>query len=97
MISFPAKSLSYLMLACVGAFAVYVVLMVGALYFASSATELAGLARSEEAEVVALEIEYYAAMAELTKTDPATFGYVTPSVVVYVEASGAPAFSRADR
>lgn len=92
---FPAKSLSYLMLVCVAVFAVYVVLMVGALYFASSATELASAARTKEADVVALEIKYYAAIAELTETDPASFGYVTPSVVVYVEALGAPALSRA--
>lgn len=97
MIFFPAKSLSYLLLTCAVVFGVYVFLMVGALYFASSATELSALARAKEADVVTLEAKYYAEMSELAKTNPATEGYMTPSVVVYVEASGAPAFSRADR
>ncbi len=95
--TFPTKSLSYLTLVCAVVFAVYVVLMVGALYFASSATELSSATRLKEADVVALEIKYYAAISELTKTDPAVFGYVTPTVVVYVEALGAPALSRAER
>ncbi len=93
----PAKSLVYLALSCAAAFAVYVVLMIGALYFASSATELAGMVRTKEAEVVALETKYYAAITTLTKTDPLTLGYVMPSKVVYVEAVGGPALSRAER
>jgi len=92
----PKKSLSYLAAACAFVFAVYVVLMVTAMYFASSATELAGIARSKEADVVALETEYYAAIKELTKTDPASLGFVTPTEVEYVAAVGFPAFSRAE-
>lgn len=95
--SLPAKSLTYLGFACAATFLVYVVLMAGALYFASSATELAGIARAKEADVVALETEYYAAIAVITETDPAELGFVMPAKVVYVEANGAPAFSRADR
>lgn len=95
--SLPQKSLSYLGFACFAAFGLYVILMAGALYFASSATELAGIARTKEADVVALETEYYAAIAKITKTDPSELGFVMPAKVVYVEAVGAPAFSRADR
>lgn len=93
----PEKSLLYLSLACALAFAVYVVLMVGALYFASSATELAGIARSKEADVVTLETQYYSAITKLTRVDPADLGFVMPSKVVYVETAGAPALSRAER
>jgi hypothetical protein len=71
--------------------------MIGAIYFASSATELAGIARATEADVVALETEYYAAIAKITETDPAELGFVMPAKVVYVDAVGSPALSRADR
>lgn len=97
MIPLPNKSLSILALACAAAFVVYVALMVTAIYFASSATELAGIARAKEADVVALETRYYDAIREITKTDPAALGFVTPTEVNYVAATGFPAFSRADR
>lgn len=93
----PNKFLTHLAVACAATFAVYVACMVMAIYFASSATELAGSARVREAEVVALETEYYAAISDLSKTDPSTLGLVTPRQVGYVAAAGGPAVSRADR
>jgi len=97
MITLPKKSLFYLAVACASGFMVYVALFVSALYFASSTTEYLGIARATEADVVALETEYYIAIQKLTKTNPEELGYVTPRKVVYVEVAGAPALSRAER
>lgn len=96
MISLPNKCLSRLALACAATFGVYVVFMVMAIYFASSATELSGIARSKEADVVALETEYYAAISELSQMNPAALGLVAPRQVGYVAAAGGPSVSRAD-
>lgn len=97
MIPLPKKFLTYLAVSCGMGGALYVLLMIGTLYFASSATELSAEARAIEADVIALEARYYAAIAELSKTDPFELGYVMPAKVVYVTALGSPALSRAEQ
>lgn len=87
--------LPVLMLSCVVALCAYILLMVAALYFASSVTELSAAVRVQEADVVRLETEYYAAIRRITETDPNTLGFVLPTRVVYVDAAGSPALSRA--
>jgi len=93
----PEKCLSRLLFATAGLFAVYVVFLITAIYFASSATQLAGESRSREADVVALETEYYAAVSALSKANPSALGYVMPHRVDYVTALGSPTLTRADR
>jgi len=97
MISMPSHFLKQLSIACGAVFAAYVVFLVAAISFAAVEVERSRAARIEESTVVALETKYYAAVAELAKSDPAALGYVTPDHVVYVTENGAPAFSRAAR
>ncbi len=96
MIRLPTRSVTFLSYTCGVLLAVYVGFVLATIYFASHKTELASELREREAAIVALETEYYAAVGELTASDPASLGFVAPAQVRYVSAVGAPAFSRAD-
>lgn len=97
MITLPNNSIKCLSVACGAVFALYVVFMIAAVSFASVEVEHARDARAKESSVVALETEYYAAIARLSSGDPRAEGFVTPSEVEYVTADGAPVVTRADR
>lgn len=75
---------------------VYLVLMAGTVFFAGMENSLRAEARLAEARVAALEAEYYDRMDLIATADPASYGLVNPSRVVYVEEDGSPALSRAD-
>lgn len=78
-------------------FAAYVALVGVTVYFATIRTELSLSVRDLESEVAALETEYYNAISELSVTDTALLGFVTPSEVDYVAQGGEPALTRAER
>ncbi len=91
----PSRTLMVLSIACAVVFSVYVLLVLTTVYFASYKTELATDIRAQEARMVTLETEYYAAVGRLTASDPETHGFVSPTQVRYVSAGGAPVFTRA--
>jgi hypothetical protein len=96
-IALPQHALKYLSIACGAVFGLYVIFMIMAVSFASLEVERARDARTKEASVVALETDYYAAIDRLAGSNPTALGYVTPSDVEYVNESGSPVVTRADR
>jgi hypothetical protein len=71
-------------------FAVYVALVVSAIFFATWQTQLSKSATDVESRISVLETEYYDAIAKLNSTDVALAGFGHPAHVDYVAASGKP-------
>ena len=75
---------------CFGAVAVLAVAYVGliavAMSYAALTVEFSQSVRNDETAVAALEGQYLATMAHITKTDYAAAGYTAPSVKVFVPA-----------
>jgi hypothetical protein len=68
----------------------YLALVVTTVVFASWQTQAASSIRDAEASIGMLESQYYASVAQLDSTDPATLGFVHPTNVQYVASAGVP-------
>ncbi|MBI5405496.1 hypothetical protein HY972_00450 [Candidatus Kaiserbacteria bacterium] len=81
--------------ACLGAVGVLLVAYIGliavVMSYAALTVEFSQSVRNEEAAVAALESEYLAGMADITRTDYAAAGYAKPSVQTFVRAQSATA------
>jgi len=65
---------------------VYVTLVVATIYFATWQTQGLAQIRDIEGTISSLESEYYAAIAQINRTDPSTYGLAAPVAVRYVTA-----------
>lgn len=84
----PNRLIPLLSYACAALLAAYLLLVAAAVSFAAWRTELARSLAETETVVAALESKYYAAINDLSKTDPAAVGLVTPRSVGYVTEQG---------
>lgn len=86
-IAVPDRIVPMLGFAAAALVALYVVLVVTAIFFASWQTQLASNVDTEQQAIGHLEDQYYAAMARVDSTDPSSMGLVAPSKVEYVVAA----------
>jgi hypothetical protein len=86
-----------LRVAVIAFIAVYVVLVVTTVYFATWQTQEVSSVRDTEAAIGTLETKYYDSVAKANETDPATFGFVKPTDVKYVTATRETGLSYAGR
>jgi len=63
---------------------IYVVLMVTTIFFATLQTKLASSIGDTRASIERLESQYYATIARIDATDPASIGLVAPRQITYV-------------
>lgn len=92
----PNRLITYLGFSCGTLFAAYAALLIATIFFATWQTGLAASMRESEARVMALETEYYEAIAQLNATDVSAIGFYTPSKTEYVAEAGSPTFTLAE-
>ena len=82
----PDRLIPILRAAVIGLIAVYVVLVVTTVYFATWQTQEVSSMSDSQSAIGMLESKYYASVAQINETDPTTLGYVKPKIVTYVSA-----------
>lgn len=75
--------------------AVYVVLVVVTIHFASIQSDLLSSIASTESRIGALESKYYAKIDQVSAMNPGELGFVTPTQKLYARAEAAPTLTRA--
>lgn len=89
----PNRLISSLSIACGAMIALYLVLVVMTIFFASWQTELARSVRETEGKISTLEAKYYVTISALHNANPAAAGFVQPHTVAYVASAARPALS----
>jgi hypothetical protein len=64
--------------------ALYIGLMASTIFFAAEQSQDASSVRNAESAIANLETGYYSTMNQITNINPATVGFVQPTVVEYV-------------
>ncbi len=82
----PDRTITFLTLAAGIMFALYIMLVIATVVFATDQTSLAVDVRDAEGRISTLETTYYAAIAKENASSPASVGLVAPTDVEYAVA-----------
>jgi len=89
----PDRTITFLTIAAGALFALYVMLVITTIAFATTQTSLAVQVRETEGKISALETTYYASVARDNASTPASLGLVHPTEVEYAVAKPASGLS----
>lgn len=93
----PDRTITFLTLAAGMIFALYIVLVITTIVFATAQTSLAVEVRDTEGTISSLETTYYAQVAKDDASSPASVGLVKPADVQYAIAKPASGLSFAGK
>lgn len=91
-----SRAVPILGFSCAGVIALYLLGIAATVFFATWQTGLARTIQETEAEVIALEEQYYDAVQTYSDIDPSSVGFVAPRNVGYVTPAGVSVLSRAE-
>lgn len=90
----PSRTIPILSYTAGALVAAYLTLVIVTVSFAAMRTDLALAMRDTQNDIAELEHDYYAAINQIGRTDPASMGLVKPADVHYATEVSGPALSR---